>query len=143
MTDNSPEVCIPKNTLVQVYFKTGVVVEGVVVSWHAHYAILRAPGGVNNIVIYHPPDNILMVKVVNAPPVPKTIPQPQRQLEEEQEELVPLPPVKRAKERVKAVATERVGQVQKEKKKVASRLREAPKNVAPQLPRYQEPWSSK
>lgn len=119
---------IPTDTVVHVYFKTGTSVEGVVVVWYSDYVVLRAIGGVNNIVIYNPQENLLMVKIINQS-APASAPALPPHEEEEEEPLRELKPVK-----------EKLKQARVEKDNLAKRLREPPRNIAPQFFRYKQPW---
>lgn len=120
---------IPTDTVVHVYFKTGTSVEGVVVVWYSDYVVLRAIGGVNNIVIYNPQENLLMVKIVNQPAPTSAPALPPHEEEEEEEPIRELKPVK-----------EKLKQAREDKVNLAKRLREPPRNIAPQFFRYKQPW---
>lgn len=85
---------IKENMLVKVFFKTGIITEGVVVFWKDKQACLRSVESNNKLLIYKPFKNVMMVKILesfnveaqnNIPP-----PNPQQTFVEERavEELI-------------------------------------------------------
>lgn len=65
---------LTKDTQVKVYFKTGAVVEGIVLEWSEREAVLRALTGNNKLVIYRPNLNVMMVKICTEHPSQTSLP---------------------------------------------------------------------
>ncbi len=143
MTDKFP-ICIKSGTLVQVYFKNGTSLAGIVVNWSNENVILQAPNGDNNILIYYPADNLLMVKIINSGPSYQAV-----DYLENNTEVAPPVHVEHdskarssdLKERTKEKVQGHLESNLNQRKNFASRMRNtAPKNIAPQVERYKTPW---
>ena len=110
-------------TSVQIFFKTGISVEGVVQSFTEKLLILKALQGPNNIMVFNPTENILMIKIIAkqtlAPPV--GVPQS-------------------TEEKVKAKIKNHLEHVQEEKQQIAQRLGNRP-SISEITQRYKNIWS--
>jgi hypothetical protein len=57
------QVFIPKNSLVEIFFKNGTIVKGTVLIWNDKKGLLQAENS-NRMIIYNPNENVMMIKLI-------------------------------------------------------------------------------
>lgn len=131
---------------VKIFFKNGTTVEGIVVSWNASELILRSVGATGHLIIYHPEENIMMVRVLEkesteAPPLPpRRAPVPPAPPTPDIPSTLPGRPT-RDEMRERAFRAAERAQREKENDKVnlASNLQRPPQPVQGEARRYEFP----
>lgn len=154
------QIFIPKDSLVKVYLKNGLIIEGIVLAWNNQKGLLRSPEGSNQLIICNPIKNVIMIKLLipetdETKEFPKTkqidcyVPEQVESVSETQScNLYPQKSsLESIQERTKRLIKYRLSQTSSEKKMIAQTLAKSslhePLDFSKQLPniktQYYEP----